>query len=782
MKKKDVGVKMETAQNYQLSSLHNNHGQSQLMQPLYAGEVAEPEEELDVEQFLKIARRRAVLIAGVATAIAASTLTLGLQKTPEYRGSFQLLVEPVTTRSQLAGLSGVAQNLTATAGLDESSLDYDSQIQVLRSQKNMNPIVQQLQTRYPDISYESLLGSNVYKPSLFIDRLKKTKVIEVAYQDSDPQKVLAVLEQVGKGYLKYSLEERKTKSSQGIQFIEDQLPQMRQRVDALQAQLQEFRQKYNLIDPELQGQQLAEQVTQLQQDSLEAQTSLAQQQLLYANLQRRLGLDPDSALNAAALTQAPRYQQLLGKLREIETSIAVEKTRFTEANPQIQALREQQQSLLPLILQEAQEVLGQDVAVTPQLLKAPPFQDSIRLSLAGQLIEVANTIEVLKVQNQALTEAQSFFGQQVQMFPVVVRQYTDLMRELTVATTTLTQLLGQREQLRVDAAKEDVPWEVIKPPQVPQDEDGKFVKASPRVSLYLLAGLGIGLILGLGAALLAEQLNNAFHTIDDVKDASRLPVLGVIPSSPKATSQNSFISDATPASEVYDVTGSSFLEAFRSLNANIRLLNTGTPIRSVVISSAAPADGKSTVAVHLAQAAAAMGQRVLLVDTDLRWPQIYFKLGLPNAPGLSDLITANKSFKEVIRQSPREENLFVLTAGTIPPDPLRLLSSQKMQQLMEQFKGEFDLIIYDTPPLLGLADSSLLASRTDGILIVAGIGQTDKTEFTQALQGVQTAGIPVLGIVANRSKTQTPTAYYDHRRYSMMYAEQPQPDSDVFIS
>jgi capsular exopolysaccharide synthesis family protein len=195
-----------------------------------------------------------------------------------------------------------------------------------------------------------------------------------------------------------------------------------------------------------------------------------------------------------------------------------------------------------------------------------------------------------------------------------------------------------------------------------------------------------------------------------------------------------------------------FLEAFRSLYTNIYLMSSGRTIRSLLICSPVAGDGKSTVALHLAQTAAAVGQRVLLVDADLRYPQLHLKLSLPNIRGLSDAISSDLSLNDAIQRSPLEDNLFVLTAGQTPSDPIKLLSSKKMQYLMEQFQAFFDLVIYDTPPLVGLADGHLLAAHTDGTVMVIQIGETDRSQVRKALDELKISGASILGIVANGFK------------------------------
>jgi capsular exopolysaccharide synthesis family protein len=282
----------------------------------------------------------------------------------------------------------------------------------------------------------------------------------------------------------------------------------------------------------------------------------------------------------------------------------------------------------------------------------------------------------------------------------------------------------------------------------------------------------------MGAALLVERLDNVFHSPDELKDRTKLPLLGIIPyhKQLKQITPVATLAETIPSEEESTPNpknrhkpqwykASPFLEAFRSLHTNIRFLGSDTPIHSIVISSATPGDGKSTIAVHLAQAAAAMGQRVLLVDADLRRPQVHSVLGLDNPVGLSNVIATELTAKQAIQRLPMWDHLYVLTAGQLPPDPTRLLSSKKMQYLMEQFHAVFDLVIYDTPPVLGLADGRLLAAHTDGVVMVAGLGRTDRSLLMQALDGMKVSSATVLGVVANGVKGYTTSSYYHYQHY-----------------
>jgi capsular exopolysaccharide synthesis family protein len=154
-----------------------------------------------------------------------------------------------------------------------------------------------------------------------------------------------------------------------------------------------------------------------------------------------------------------------------------------------------------------------------------------------------------------------------------------------------------------------------------------------------------------------------------------------------------------------------------------------------------------------------MGRRVLLVDADLRRPQMHTKLGLSNELGLSNVISTNLPVLDAIQRSPSTDDLFVLTSGQSPPDPIKLLSSKKMQNLMHQLRQEFDLVIYDTPPLVGFADGSLLGTYTNGIMLVVRMDKTDISAVKQALDGLKLSRATILGMVSNCSRKYNTSAY-----------------------
>ncbi|MEB3338795.1 MAG: polysaccharide biosynthesis tyrosine autokinase [Leptolyngbyaceae bacterium] len=748
--------------------------QSQPLPLTYYTAPSDESEEFNLKQFLSIVQRRAGLITGVAVVVTGIFWATTLTRPKIYQSSFQVLVEPITN-------SAIDNEKAGLLSQSEAKFDYATQIEVLRSPSFLAPTIKSLQATYPDLNYSQLVQSLQIAQVATAAKGGGTKILSVSYQNPDPKKVKVVLDQLAKDYIAYSLQVRQSSLQQGVQFVEGQLPELKKRVELLQGQLERFRQRYSLIDPASRGGDLAQQISELEQERREALIKLKEAQALYNALEKQLGVAPGQALTASTLSGSPAYQEILSQIKAVEAQLAVESVRFQADSPNIQVLREKRESLVSLLNQESQRIVGNSRASENTTLAG------MSLGLGQQLVETANQIQVLQLRNQALAQAERRLKQEFALVPALSRQYTELQRELGVATSSLDRFLATRETLELEAAQKALPWQLLSNPT-------QGVLTALNTTRNLVLGIFAGLLLGIGAALIAEKLDNVFHSANELKDSTRLPLLGIIPyrkdlkelapisNTPLPSQANAHLAleaqSDSPGLELPSAvsSGSSFnpsynaspfVDAFRSIHTNIRFLGSDEPIRSLVVGSAVPADGKSTVSINLAQAAAAMGQRVLLVDADLRRPQLHLRLNLTNFRGLTNLISAELDAKDVIQQSLLDDNFFILTAGQIPPDPTKLLASKKMQRLMDQFSEMFDLVIYDTPPLLGLADSSIVAAHTNGLILVVGLGRTDRSLLKQALEGLKISSTTVLGIIANGVEGYTSSDYYQayYNRY-----------------
>ncbi len=730
---------MAAEQNIQNLLASGSSGSTYGSQPAIAGDESASSKGLDFGIYLRMLVRNLPLIAIVSTLTATPFVLQALNLPKYYQGSFRLLVEPITSQGRANDPSALTRQT-----VEQNSIDYPTLLQVLQSPGILDKIAKQIRVKYPEVTAESLKQA-ILKEQLIIARigntqLNATRLIEVTYKGNTPEKVKFILEEFKKGYLRYSLDDRRTRIGGGVQFIEEQLPDLQTRVNSLQNRLQELRQRYQLANPETESSAVSTQLQNARSQRLETQRLLAEQDALYVRLQNQLNLTPEEGMLAASLSENPRYQEIVSELKKVETLIAVRSARFTDRSPVLESLLRQRDNLQQLLGQEAQQYLGEQSASPNSRILA--YQNALRLGLIRQLVETDNTRQLLRVREAALSSVENDLNQRFLQFPLIVREYNDIQQQLEIATKTLNQFLTQRETLRVEAAQKEVPWEVVADPDVFRNALGQPVAVSSKPTKQLAMGLGLGLGLGLALTLLKEALQNKFFSSEDIASVTKLPILGVVP-------RRRGLAGGLEAN-VSDGGQDAFSQAFASLYASLRFLPIPSGVKSLVVSAAGAGDGTTTIAAHLAMAAAAVGQRVLLVDGNLRSPRIHSLFHLSGSKGLSDLFTSPEvTWQDAVQPSSMDDNLSVLTAGTTIQEAVRLLASTKTREVVRQLENAFDLVIFDTPNLTAVNDANFLSAETGGMLMVVSIGRAKQSAVKHVVKELEKFQIKVLGVVSN---------------------------------
>ncbi|WP_428909818.1 CpsD/CapB family tyrosine-protein kinase [Niallia sp. Krafla_26] len=221
--------------------------------------------------------------------------------------------------------------------------------------------------------------------------------------------------------------------------------------------------------------------------------------------------------------------------------------------------------------------------------------------------------------------------------------------------------------------------------------------------------------------------------------------------SKKAELKRSLITSQNPKSPIS--------EQYRTIRTNIQFSAVDEEIKTLLVTSSGPGEGKSTTAANLAVVFAQQGKRVLLIDSDLRKPTVHYTFNFTNTFGLTNVLTRQSQFHEVIKES-MEKNLYILTSGPIPPNPAELLSSKAMEQFMKDVEEEFDMILFDSPPVLAVTDGQILASKCDGTILVVSSGKTETEQAVKAKELLKASNSHILGVVLNSKKMENSNYYY----------------------
>lgn len=326
-----------------------------------------------------------------------------------------------------------------------------------------------------------------------------------------------------------------------------------------------------------------------------------------------------------------------------------------------------------------------------------------------------------------------------------------LQSTLAVYQQIRSNLLSSYENVRLTRLSSTTNIASIEPATVPEEP----IRPQPLSNTGL--GAAVGLMLAFGIAFLIEYLDDTLKTAEQIGKVLGLPVIGYI-AEIEHGHELAYVSES-PRSPV--------AEAFRTLRTNLEFASVDEPIKTLLVVSVHPGEGKSTVAANLAVTLVQGGKRTLLIDADLRRPHVHRFFGLPNRRGMSDVFRETISLAEVTTPW-SDPNLGIVTSGNIPPNPADLLASKKMEAILSTAKETAEIVVIDAPPFL-VADASILASRVDGILLVIRPGKTPMDAALSTLEQIKRSGGRIIGVVMNRIPRNRPSYYGGYRHYTAYY-------------
>ncbi|MEM6400836.1 MAG: polysaccharide biosynthesis tyrosine autokinase [Cyanobacteria bacterium P01_D01_bin.116] len=726
--------------------------------------IASPQEAVNIRQLSTIIYRRRWLILGVASIVMSVATLLSVVIKPMRESSMQILVSSNLYQSVRTYNNQDSLNNDFTDSNIEV-VDYTAQLQLMRSKKLIARAVELLSETYPGITVEDIKGKKGGKGPLKVTQLqtgtgtRKTpsEVFEVSFKDKDAVKAYRVLDALQIVYQDFNKQQQKERLSKGLAFVNERLPKIKQQVIQSEANLQKFRKRYNIVDPQVQSTILLESIAAIRKELDTTTAQLQDIEARYRNLEQQIAASPSNALVSSRLSQSTRYQSLLDEIQKTELALAQERQRFTDNSPTVQKLLEQRQSQLVLLRQEAGRSLGDKAEVAyniSQPLLTKGQLAGVDLQLVEDLIKFQTEALGLRANQQSLMESERLMRSKLNEYPALIAEYNRLLPEVETNRKTLAQLMEVRQSLALKIAQGGFDWQILEEPEQGTETGNSKL-------LFLLAGAVTGPVLGIALALILELFNDTIYTPEELTKFTNLRLLGRIPKlSPPYNRGRKKLFNLPIVFR--NSTYSSFSEAITHLPShetldmayqNIQILKYPLHCQTLMITSALSGEGKSTSTLGLAVSAAKMHQRVLVIDANLRNPSLHSTLELSNDWGLSLLLLEERNAKVNDYVQPVHPAIDVLTAGPVPDDTVKLLSSGRMKELLQTFTRNYDLVLIDASSILDTVDARILASLCNGILMVGRMGKIRQSELVQATEILN--NLNLVGIIANEaSKSQ----------------------------
>lgn len=558
--------------------------------------------------------------------------------------------------------------------------------------------------------------------SVTVSPVDGTRLVNLRLRSTDPRLAADMANGLARSYIEQTQEDRFFATKEANDWLDTQLTEQRRSVEETEAALQRYRDEYGAVAVEDRQSIVVQRLTDLSTAVTRAKMSRIEKQAIHNQLLSMVGTP---GLDTFPTILSNQYiQNVKVEIAELQRELAQLSDRFGEKHPQIIRVM--------TALSTAEAKLEGEIQNVVQ---------SVRTQYLTAQTEERTLVSALAAQN---TEAMSLDR--------IGIEYRVLENEAESNRTVYESLLRQARETGISSALNVSNVRIVDAAVVPR------VPVLPRKQRDVMLSLFGGLVLAMGLVFLFENLDNRIKSPQELRAYLGLPYLGTIP----------VLDQKSGSSLITQATAPMFTEAIRSVHTNVVFSSAEAGLRSVVVTSAGPGDGKTLIASNLAISLAQGDQRVLLVDADMRRPRLHEVFDVSQEPGLSNLLVGTCDQREAFRKS-EVPTLTVLPSGYSPPNPVELLSSQRFSGFLANLREQFDYVIFDTPPVLAVADSSVLANLASGVVFVVGADKTPKQVARTAVEQLQTAKAHLIGAVLNRVDLEH-DSYYVSRYYRKGYA------------
>jgi exopolysaccharide transport family protein len=682
--------------------------------------------------YWRVIRRRRWAVLSTFTLIVAGVAIYSFIARPIYRATAQIEIGSESLRI-LSFQEGLSVDTT-------NPQYYQTQYELLKSDTLLKKVIDRLKLdRRPEFSsmVQDLQGEDeltatrrndrlvkAFRSLLTVAPIRQSRLVNIHFDSPSPHLAASAANTLVQSYIDWNLEMKATASENAVRWLTTQIEEQRKKAEEARAALEAFKQEKGLVMVNEESETIQSQrLSALNAEYLGAQTRRVEAETRFNQVSSLLE-DPERLASVSEVIKDPLVQSLRAEEIKLAGTISDLSLKYGPKHPQIVRLKAELDSI--------HQKMGQEVK-------------KIVISLRNDY-EVAKAREatLLKALNRQKAESMDLAQKSV--------QYGVLKRETESAQQIYEVLLKRLKEASLEEDIKESNIRIVNPAPIP------LSPYKPNKAKNLLLSLIVGAMMGIGLAFFFEYLDNTLKTPEDLKEHLDLPFLGMVPHlQPSSRSHSSKLSELL----ILHHSKSSAAESYHMVRTNLLLSSSEGPPQVLLVSSPAPKEGKTITAANLAIALAQAGSKTLLIDGDFRRPQIHTLFGLKENAGLVDYLTQGRPLESLIQSTP-VSNLKVIASGPHPPNPAELLSSARLRDALQALRGQFQAIIFDSPPLAVVTDPVLLSQLADGTILVVQSGRTAREVAQMAKEQLLSVNATLLGVVLNDVEVNREGYYYHY--------------------
>lgn len=704
------------------------------------------EQYIDLQKYWLVLRRRWLSVSIVFTGIVTLALIHAFSLDKIYEAEAKLLIK-VDRSSKLTGLESSARE---TNSLTTESNPLATEAEILSSRNIVEKVIEDLELKDEQgkpLNYRTIADALKVLP------VTGTDLLTVTYISTDPEFAAQIVNKAIEIYVENNFSSNRAETTTAREFIAKQLPKVQASVSEAEANLRKFKNQNRIASLREETTANINSISDITNQIDRIKSQLGNVEARYNRLESQLQMSWREASAISALNQSVAVQRVLDQLQEVKVSLARKSNILSDNTPQIISLREEEADLTALLNRQIAQTLGPDGQSLVSNVNILGLGE-LKLSQIAQFAELGLRKDGLDNELSTLEGLYESHRQKSANFPQLQEQERELERRVEAAQSTYQTLLGKLQETRIAEQQNIGNIRVVYEASVPENAIG------PRKTIYVgMAGV-LGILFGLGTAFLIDIKDKTIKDTYEIRQMLPYPLSGIIPEQDRITAQQHFLLPPNSTLKLPESTNTNkdntnkdeFLlpltrEAYHNIQLNLKLLGERAENKIILVTSSSSGEGKSSVSANLAICQAQCGKKVLLIDGDLRHPVQHKLWKLPNDIGLTNIVELESDWSEVAHSI--MPNLDVITSGKTCKHPISLFNSPYMDAFIIGISTYYDCIIFDTPPLVGLADSKILSKLAHGVLFVVRPGEVNYRSVMAAKELLSDLDCNILGVVAN---------------------------------